>query len=162
MNLKLTNSLGLSMALSFLVSTSVFAQQEPEAPEQQSYSNVLVFNCTIKNPQDLANSSVLGNYSVRPNSAVQLGIRPAEGVVVVSLQLSAGRYSLTPRDPRVYKTKIKSAQQLKSGQLILKNINLDDTDYVKMSLSPTSEEVEGVISTYGAELNITCVPSEDN
>ena len=118
-----------------------------------------MLNCIIENPEDLSQSELLGNYSVRPRSAVKLGISPDEGLVVVSMQLSAGRFSLTPRDPRVYRAKIRSQEQLQGGKLILKNIDLDETDHVSLIIGNGSN-VEGTISSYGAELKISCSNEE--
>jgi hypothetical protein len=153
--------LKLVTALVCLITSTTYAQiQEPESAEPAA-PEVLMLNCEIENPEDLANSELLGNYSVKPRSAVKLGISPAEGLVVVSMQLSAGRFSLTPSKPRIYKARIKSKQQLEGGKLILKNADLDETDHVSVLLS-NSSSVEGVISTYGAQLKIICSSSEDN
>lgn len=156
MDFKLVKSFMLALSLT---TSLVSAQERPEAPAS---SKALMYNCTIENPEDLANSSLYSHYSVRPSSAVKLGISPADGLVIVNLQLSSGRFSLTPSMPIVYRTRIRSEQQLQAGQLVLKNVDLDYSDVVKVSLSNISNEVEGVISIYGADLRITCSRSEEN
>ncbi len=143
------------LAAMLMLSASAFAQvQEPEAAASAA-TNVIMLNCVIENPEDLAKSDVLGNYSVRPRSAVKLAMSPAEGVIGVSLQLSAGRYSLTPRDPRLYQAKIKSPKQLQSGEFILRNVDREETDQVSLAFG-SDDNIHGIISTYGANLKITC------
>lgn len=113
--------------------------------------NLIQANCEVLNPDEISKSS-LSNYSIHPYNAVQIAYRPDDGFVALTLQLSAGRLSLKPRDPRVYLGKIKMTKNMMEKNVVLKNANREETDSAMMA----SDLSKGVISLYGAKLEVDC------
>lgn len=153
MNTLLAFSLGLLLPL-----CSTWAQSEPtpseesqETQEQLKLPEMITFSCEVLNPEELRNSNQLGSYSIRKFNSVNLAVNPQAGLIGLSIKLDAGRFSLAPIHPRVYRLSLKSAQAV-SGEILLKNVDREEQD--KVILAPNL--TEGKIIMDDAELHISC------
>ncbi len=137
------------LLLSLLVA-GVNSASAQEAPAKTA-ADVIRLKCEVLNPAELSNSTQLGNLSISAFKSVIVAVSPSEGVVMLSMDLSAGRFSLNPRDPRLYSAKIKSVDP-KAKEITLKNVDEEESDTVVLN----ADLSDGKILVYGAELEITC------
>lgn len=128
-----------------------------EMPTVTQTANITTLNCQVLNPEDLSNSTQFSNLSIKARKSVVIGINENEGKIAASVQLSAGSFSLKPRDPIIFSTKIKASLD-KVESIVLNNVDEEETDSIVLSPSLT----EGTIFAYGAELQITCELPEQN
>lgn len=144
----------------FMASTNVvFAQLDETAVEM---NDIEVLKCEVLNPEDLARSAQLSNYSLRAFKSVKIVIQHSIKRLSLVMELSAGKFSLKPINPRVYSAKISlntnnSLTENKGVKAVVKNIilkNVDEDEADKVLLSPNLSE--GKILSYGAELDINC------
>lgn len=126
----------------FCLSLSAFAQVEPTPSEQNSDENIslsqmqmpeqVIIPCEVINPEDFKNTKDLSRYSLDKYESVQIIFQPNIATVITSMKLFAGKFSLAPRDPRLYRTIIRSKLEANST-LNLKNTNRADHDAVVLS-----------------------------
>lgn len=142
---------------------TVMAQSEPTNTEEETQNEgnqlpqlklpeQIALPCEVLNPADLKNSDELGNYSLDTYNSVVIIYEPYTGRIFTSVKLFAGRFSLAPSKPRIYKTVLSPGQNAQS-ELTLKNTNRAELD--KVVLSPNLN-LGKIILDNDVEIQISC------